>query len=105
MALKLESARLLLYRAAINANKGLPSAYETALAKIACNRAGFEVSNEALQLLGGIGFSEDSIVQYCMRRARGWMIAGGSIEILLNRVAEGVFDRRLPQRQADLAAE
>ena len=28
----------------------------------------------------------------------GWMIAGGSIEILKNRIAEGVFDRRFDQR-------
>src|ERR1700682_6010577 len=33
MAIKLESAQLLLYRAAVNADRGLPSAYETALAK------------------------------------------------------------------------
>src|SRR5580693_10389213 len=39
MALKLESAQLLLYRAAASADNGLPSAYETALAKAACNQA------------------------------------------------------------------
>jgi hypothetical protein len=33
-----------------------------------------------------------------MRRCRGWMIAGGSIEILKNRIAEGVFDRSFSQR-------
>ena len=32
---------------------------------------------------------------------RGWMIAGGSIEILKNRIAEGVFDRSFPQRAGD----
>ncbi|MBN9598921.1 MAG: acyl-CoA dehydrogenase family protein [Afipia sp.] len=104
MALKLESARLLLYRAAINASTGLPSAYETAIAKLACNRTGYEVANDAMQAMGGLGFSEDCLVQYCMRRARGWMIAGGSSEILLNRIAESVFNRPLPQRQASLEA-
>ncbi len=44
MAVKLESAQLLLYRAAANADRGLPSAYETAVAKVACNQAGFEVA-------------------------------------------------------------
>ena len=47
MAIKLESAQLLLYRAAVNADRGLPSAYETAVAKAACNQAGFEVANDA----------------------------------------------------------
>lgn len=45
MALKLESAQLLLYRAATNADGGIPSAYETTLAKLACNNTGFEVVN------------------------------------------------------------
>jgi alkylation response protein AidB-like acyl-CoA dehydrogenase len=98
MALKLESAQLLLYRAATNAEGRLPSAYETTIAKLACNQAGFDVANEAVQIMGGLGYSEESLAEYCMRRTRGWMIAGGSIEMMKNRVAEGVFDRRFDQR-------
>jgi alkylation response protein AidB-like acyl-CoA dehydrogenase len=98
MALKLESAQLLLYRAAVNADHGLPSAYETTLAKLACNQAGFDVANEAVQIMGGTGFSEEALVEYCMRRCRGWMIAGGSIEMMKNRLAEEVFGRRFSQR-------
>jgi alkylation response protein AidB-like acyl-CoA dehydrogenase len=48
--------------------------------------------------MGALGFSDDNIVQYCMRRTRGWMIAGGSTEILKNRIAEGIFERRFSQR-------
>ena len=98
MAIKLESAQLLLYRAAVNADRGLPSAYETAVAKTACNQAGFEVSHEAVQAMGALGYSREALVEYCMRRCRGWMIAGGSIEMLKNRIAEHVFDRRFDQR-------
>ena len=57
MALKLESAQLLLYRAATHADNGLPSAYETAIAKVACNQAGFDVASEAVQIMGAMGFS------------------------------------------------
>jgi alkylation response protein AidB-like acyl-CoA dehydrogenase len=98
MAVKLDAAQLLLYRAVANAGEGLPDAYETAAAKLACNLAGWEVANDALQAMGGMGFSEESIVEYCVRRTRGWMIAGGSIEILKNRIAESVFDRKFDQR-------
>lgn len=104
MALKLEAAQLLLYRAATNADHGLPTAYETTLAKLACNQAGFDVANEAVQIMGGTGFSEEALVEYCMRRCRGWMIAGGSIEMMKNRLAEEVFDRRFPQRAPRQAA-
>jgi alkylation response protein AidB-like acyl-CoA dehydrogenase len=98
MAIKLDGAQLLLYRAASNADRGLPSAYETAVAKAACNQAGFEVANEAVQAMGALGYSSETLVEYCMRRCRGWMIAGGSIEMLKNRIAEHVFDRRFDQR-------
>jgi alkylation response protein AidB-like acyl-CoA dehydrogenase len=103
MQLKLEMAQLMLYKAAQEAElpgrHGLPSAQTTALAKLACNQAGWDVSNEALQVMGGLGYSQESLVEYCVRRTRGWMIAGGSIEMLKNRIAEGVFERSFSQRQ------
>jgi alkylation response protein AidB-like acyl-CoA dehydrogenase len=98
MALKLEAAQLLLYRAATSAEGRLPSAYETTVAKLACNQAGFDVANEAVQIMGGLGYSRESLAEYCMRRTRGWMIAGGSIEMMKNRVAESIFERRFDQR-------
>jgi alkylation response protein AidB-like acyl-CoA dehydrogenase len=104
MAIKLEGAQLLLYRAAADADRGLPSAYETAVAKVACNQAGFDVANEAVQIMGALGYSRESLVEWCMRRCRGWMIAGGSIEMLKNRIAEHVFDRRFDQRRPKPAA-
>jgi alkylation response protein AidB-like acyl-CoA dehydrogenase len=100
MRIKLDAGQLLLYRAASNADTGFPSATETAIAKAYCNQTGFDVANEALQVLGGMGYSRESLVEYCVRRCRGWMIAGGSIEILKNRIAEGVFERSFPQRPA-----
>ena len=104
MAIKLESAQMLLYRAAANADRGFPSAYETALAKAACNQIGFEVASESVQVMGATGYSRAALVEYCMRRCRGWMIAGGSVEILKNRIAEHVFDRRFDQRGRHAAA-
>jgi alkylation response protein AidB-like acyl-CoA dehydrogenase len=98
MKMQLDAAQLLLYRAAANADRGFPSAEETAIAKAYCNRAGFDVANEALQVMGGLGYSQEELVEYCVRRCRGWMIAGGSIEILKNRIAEAIFQRSFPQR-------
>lgn len=98
MWMRLEQAQLLLYRAALEGETGLPSAQSTAMAKLACNEAGWFVANEALQVMGGMGFSQEAIVEYCVRRIRGWMIAGGSIEMLKNRIAEGVFGKTFSQR-------
>jgi alkylation response protein AidB-like acyl-CoA dehydrogenase len=98
MKMKLDAGQLLLYRAAANADRGFPSAEETAIAKAFCNQAGFDVANESLQVMGGLGYTQEELVEYCLRRCRGWMIAGGSIEILKNRIAEAVFERSFSQR-------
>jgi alkylation response protein AidB-like acyl-CoA dehydrogenase len=98
MALKLEAAQLLLYKAAVGADTGLPSAYDTTLAKLACNQAGFEVACESVQIMGGMGYSRETLAEYCMLRTKGWMIAGGSVEMMKNRMAEFIFDRRFSQR-------
>ena len=100
MKMQLDAGQLLLYRAATNADSGFPSPEETSIAKAFCNQAGFDIANDALQVMGGLGYSQESLVEYCMRRCRGWMIAGGSIEILKNRIAEGVFERTFSQRPA-----
>jgi len=98
MALKLEAAQLLLYKAAVGADAGLPSAADTTLAKLACNLAGFEVACEAVQVMGGMGYSRETLAEYCMLRTKGWMIAGGTVEMMKNRLAELIFGRRFSQR-------
>jgi len=98
MKMKLEAGQWLLYKAAVSADNGIPSAEDTAIAKAFCNQAGFDVCNEAMQIMGGMGYTDESLVEYCFRKCRGWMIAGGSIEILKNRIAEGIFERTFSQR-------
>ncbi|MBI4208072.1 MAG: acyl-CoA dehydrogenase family protein, partial [Betaproteobacteria bacterium] len=98
MKIKLDAGQLLLYRAAVNADRGMPSAAETAIAKAYCNQAGFEIASEAMQIMGGMGYTQETLVEWCFRKCRGWMIAGGSIEVLKNRIAEGVFERSFSQR-------
>jgi alkylation response protein AidB-like acyl-CoA dehydrogenase len=98
MKMKLDAGQLLLYRAASSADNGIPSAEETAIAKAFCNQAGFDCCNEAMQIMGGMGYTTETLVEYCFRKCRGWMIAGGSIEILKNRIAESVFERSFSQR-------
>jgi hypothetical protein len=99
-AVALDSAEALLDRAVANADDGLPSAYETTVAKYAANTAGFKAADAAMQMMGALGYSTESLVEYCQRRTRGWMIAGGSLEMMKNRIAEEIFGRRFPQRAA-----
>ena len=105
MKVKLDAAQLLLYRAAANADRGLPAADETTIAKLMCNQVGFEIGNESMQVMGGLGYTQDTLVEYCVRRSRGWMIAGGSIEMMKNRLAEIIFERRFSQRPPRVARD
>jgi len=98
MKMQLDAAQLLLYRAAVKADRGLPSAMDTSVAKALCNSAGFNACNEAMQVLGGLGYCRESLVEYCFRKTRGWLIAGGSLEMMKNRIAEGIFERQFSQR-------
>lgn len=88
MATQLESARLLIYRAASNAVDGSPSRLETSMAKVAANEAGEFAVDEALQIHGAMGYNKESPIEYLYRWVRGWSIAGGTVEIQRDTIAE-----------------
>ena len=98
MRTQLDAARMLVYRAACNADHGAPDPAEVSVAKVYANEAAFAVTNQALQVFGASGYSAEFPLEYLARRVRGWMIAGGSVEVQRNRIAEAVFGERLSQR-------
>src|SRR5437899_2997120 len=82
MATQLEGARLLLQRAVHMAGAhGTPPALETAMAKTAANLAAKFVCDEAIQLLGGYGFSREFPVERVYRDIRGLCIGAGTVAI------------------------
>ncbi len=85
MGIQLEGARLLLQRAVRLAGPhGTPPALETAMAKTAANLAAKFVCDEAIQLLGGYGFSREYPVERAYRDIRGLCIGAGTVEIQRN---------------------
>jgi butyryl-CoA dehydrogenase len=99
MYIKLEAARLLIYRAAVNAAKGYPSALEASIAKTYANEAAFEVVNMALQIHGGYGLSRDFPLERMLRDVRGFSIAGGTTQIQRIIIASQLLERKLSQRK------
>jgi alkylation response protein AidB-like acyl-CoA dehydrogenase len=98
MAMQVEAARLLVYRAAINAGAGLPVPYEVSIAKCFANEMGKRVSDLAMQLHGGNGYSEEYGIERLHRDAHGWAIAGGTPAIQRVRIASELFGRGFDQR-------
>lgn len=91
MAIALESARLLLRRAVQLAGEGgTPPPLETAMAKTAANRAAKHVCDEAIQLLGGYGYSREHPLERAYRDVRGLCIGAGTIEAQLNYIGANV---------------
>lgn len=93
----LEAARLLTYRAArMVDDRGFPPARETALAKLAAAEVAIAAADEAIQMLGwrGVVRAPDHPAERLYREVRGWSIAGGTTESLLNLLARDVLDDR-----------
>ena len=100
MAVRIETARLALWRAALSAEDGFPSLRHTAVAKLVANEAAQFVTNEAIQLHGHRGYTRDVPVERYFRDVRGMALAGGTSEVLRNLIAEQVTGRRFAQRPA-----
>jgi alkylation response protein AidB-like acyl-CoA dehydrogenase len=98
MKMKLEAARLLLYRAVVNAESGLPSIGESSVAKCFANEAVREVTGKAMQIMGGYGYSKEFPIEQKLRDAWGWGIAGGSIDIQKVNITSALVNRRFSQR-------
>ncbi len=98
MKMKLDASRLLLYRAVVNAQSGLPSVGESSIAKCFANEMTREVTGKAMQVMGGYGYSREYPIEQKMRDAWGWGIAGGAIDVQKTNIAASLIGRRFNQR-------
>jgi len=99
MAIQVEAARLLIYRAATNAGQGFASIMETSIAKTFANEMSIEVTNTAIQIHGSYGYTRDFPLDRMLRDARGWPIAGGTTQIQRNTIASLLLGRKFSQRK------
>jgi alkylation response protein AidB-like acyl-CoA dehydrogenase len=81
MHTRIESGRLLLYRAAQLKDRGLPFSKEAAMAKLYSSEAAVWVTTKALQIHGGYGYIRDYAVQRYFRDAKITEIYEGTSEI------------------------
>lgn len=81
MALKIELARNLLYKACWLKDESKPFAKEAAMSKLYCSEIAKEVADEALQLHGGYGLMKDYAIERFFRDQRLLQIGEGTSEI------------------------
>jgi alkylation response protein AidB-like acyl-CoA dehydrogenase len=97
MSIKLQAARGLVYKAAVNAGDGFPDITEAAQAKIFAAESAIQVTNDALQMFGASGYSRDLPLERMYRDVRMFTIGGGTAQILRTVVASQILERKLPQ--------
>ncbi|GAB6905234.1 Acyl-CoA dehydrogenase [Desulfosarcina cetonica] len=92
MATQVDAARLLVYRAAALKDKQLPFSKESAMAKLFAAETASRVTDLAVQIHGGYGYSKSYAVERYFRDARVTRIYEGTSEIHRMVIAKGVLD-------------
>ncbi len=77
----LEASELLVYKAAELKNRGVRNTKETSLAKWYATEAALKAADDAVQIYGSYGFSNDYPVERMLRNARGSTIYEGTSQI------------------------
>ncbi len=98
MKMQVEASRLLIWRAAVDAEMGFPDISASSVAKCFANEMARTVTGNALQLMGGYGYSKEYPMERRFRDAWGWGIAGGAIDIQKINIASAMIGRRFNQR-------
>ncbi|MDY6988316.1 MAG: acyl-CoA dehydrogenase family protein [Thermodesulfobacteriota bacterium] len=91
MATQVDAARLLVYRAAVLRDQGKPFSQAAAMAKLYASEASSKVTDMAVQIHGGYGYSKSYPVERYYRDARVTRIYEGTSEIHRMVIARGVL--------------
>lgn len=81
MATEIEAAELLIHQAAYMKNEKMPMTREAAMAKYYASEVAVKVSNDAVQIFGGYGYTKDFPVEKYYRDSKLCTIGEGTSEI------------------------
>ncbi|HLQ56510.1 MAG TPA: acyl-CoA dehydrogenase family protein [Streptosporangiaceae bacterium] len=94
MAMKVQSARLLVYWAASRADAGQRSDMESGMAKVYASEVAMECAVTAMQVHGGYGYSREFTVERLYRDAPLMVIGEGTNDILRTVIARSLTSGR-----------
>jgi len=81
MATETEASRLLVYHAAELLDKGRPNPKISSMAKLKASDTAMSVTTDAVQILGGVGYTTEYPVERLMRDAKVLQIVEGTNQI------------------------
>ena len=81
MAAAVEGSRAMMLEGARRRDRGLPFSRQASIAKLLATDAAMRVSTDAVQVLGGAGYTQDFPVERMMREAKAMQIFEGTNQI------------------------
>ncbi|MBS1963698.1 MAG: acyl-CoA dehydrogenase family protein [Bdellovibrionales bacterium] len=93
MAMNIEAARALVWKAATEIDAGRRNTKYAAMAKAFAADMAMKVATDAVQVFGGYGYSEEYPVEKLMRDAKIYQIYEGTSQIQRLILAKEIFDR------------
>jgi len=100
MYIKCENMYNMVMKAAWKKDNGESINIESAAAKRYCAMASFEVIDDALQILGGVGYCNETRVARLWRNSRVNRIAGGTDEIMVHVVGRALQQEYMNKNKA-----
>ena len=100
MATAIEAARLLVYRAAKLRDEGEDCSKEASMAKLFASQVANRAAYDALQIHGGVGYTEEFVIERLYRDARVTEIYEGTSEIqrlVISRKVIAEYEKMLPE--------
>jgi butyryl-CoA dehydrogenase len=98
MVMQVAAARQLIVAAAQSAGRGLPDPLAVSLAKCTANEMAKRVTDKAMQLHGGNGYTEEYGIERLHRDSHGWALAGGTPTMQRIRIVSQLLGRGFDQR-------
>jgi alkylation response protein AidB-like acyl-CoA dehydrogenase len=93
MAMEIEAARLLVYNAARLKDAGKDFVNEAAMAKLFASEVAERTASQAIDLLGGVGFTQEFPVEKLYRDAKIGKIYEGTTNMQLQTIAKGLASK------------
>ena len=89
--IRLMNMRNLVYQCAWEKDNGISIRLHSGLAKYYCAREGFKVCDDAMQIMGGIGYTDDCRISRLWRDIRMFRIGGGTDQIMIHTTSREIL--------------
>ena len=87
MAINIEAMKSLVYSAAHDTKlNGFPDQFTSSVARIAASEGAVKITNMAMDMFGGYGYSKEFRVERYLREAKGMLYVGGTVDVLRNAI-------------------